>query len=331
MTVCYSPLKAFRDSQNNIIFDNSKGQGICALDLPCGQCIGCRLNHAEGWAVRMVHEAQLHEENSFITLTYNDENLPEGASLNYKHPQKFIKKLRKALSKTKYKDKIRFYRVGEYGDKLGRPHYHLIIFGFDFKAKLRYKGKENELSYHKSNSGNDYYESSMLTDLWDMGRCDVGEVNYNTCMYVAKYVTKKINGAQKHTHYGSKEPEKASMSKRPAIGYEWLKTYYTDVYNEDSVIHDGRRLRTPSSYDKWLEKNNPELYEEIKQDRENSIRKLTDQKTLTMQHENKVLSQKQFKRNLDTDVTPTNELDKRILNYHKKHTNQFHLEQKQRN
>jgi hypothetical protein len=333
MSVCYSPMLAHRTADGNIIFSDPKNIGISELKLPCGQCIGCRLNHAEGWALRMVHEAQCHEENAFITLTYSDENLPEKGNLNYEDVTKFIKKLRKLLNKTHYK--IKYYRVGEYGENFSRPHYHLILFGFDFSAKLRYRGQENEYLHWRTKNGNKYFISSLLTNLWRLGHAEIGEVNYNTCMYVAKYVTKKVNGRNKESHYQRidefgeyipVEPEKSSMSRRQAIGKQWLEKFSSDVYPEDTCIHDARRLKVPRYYDKWLEKNNPTLYDQVKQERENNTKQIS-QVDLTRTHEVKILAQKQFIRELEGDATP-NAIDEKILKYNKDDSIRLHLQRK---
>lgn len=333
MSVCYSPMIAFRTSEGNILFNDPTSLGISELKLPCGQCIGCRLNHAEGWAIRMVHESQLHEQNSFLTLTYSDENLPPNGNLNYGDVTKFIKRLRKVLSSTKVK--IKYYRVGEYGENFSRPHYHIILFGFDFTAKLRYKSQENEHLHWRTKNGNKYYVSTLLNQLWGHGHAEIGEVNYNTCMYVAKYVTKKVNGKNKKSHYQkvlndgeiiSVEPEKSSMSRRNAIGKQWLEEFYTDIYPEDCAIHDGRKLKTPKYYDKWLEKNRPDLFEQVKLERESFTSDIT-QTDLTRQHEVKILAQDQFEREMDGAPTP-NVIDQKILTYNKDEQTRLHLRKK---
>lgn len=324
MSTCLSPIKAHRTIDGNIQFTAKDSH--TELFLPCGQCIGCRLNHAESWAIRMTHEAQLHDQNCFITLTYNDENLPPNGSLNYDHVTKFIKKLRKVLSKTQYK--IKYYRVGEYGENLSRPHYHLILFGFDFSAKLRYHGEENEHIHWRTKNGNKYYVSTLLSKLWGVGHAELGEVNYNTCMYVAKYITKKVNGRQKTAHYGGLEQEKASMSKKEAIGKQWLQQYWSDIYPHDHCIHNSKKLKVPKYYDKWLEKNNPTLYGQIKQNREQSmINSTVDQSELTRIHEVKLLEAKQGTRELE-GAAPTSHIDEQILEYNKNQAEWLHQRKK---
>jgi hypothetical protein len=137
---CYHPIKAWYSKQVNektgkrsLVFREKEGQGN-ELEVPCQKCIGCRLEYSRQWAIRGVHEAQMHDEAYFLTLTYNDENLPQYESLKKDDFQNFLKRYWKYLWPTK----IRYIMCGEYGDNsdrpwepniLGRPHYHAIIYG----------------------------------------------------------------------------------------------------------------------------------------------------------------------------------------------------------
>ena len=115
---CYYPLQGWRSKEltkngkRAIVFDRKKGYVDQPLEVPCGQCIGCRLDRSRDWALRCIHEAQLHEDNSYITLTYDDDNLPANASLDKSDFQKFMKRLRKSLGDKK----VRFFHCGEYGE-----------------------------------------------------------------------------------------------------------------------------------------------------------------------------------------------------------------------
>lgn len=129
------------------------------------------------WAVRIVHEAQMWPQNSFITLTYRPEDLPQGGSLNVEHYQLFMKKLRARNTG----HKIRFFHCGEYGEKLSRPHYHAILFNYDFPDKKVFSEK----------NGNTIYTSELLEDIWGKGFCTIGDVTFQSAAYVARYVMKK--------------------------------------------------------------------------------------------------------------------------------------------
>lgn len=318
-------MKAYRAEDGSVVF-NYVPSVISEFSIPCGQCIGCRLSHAESWAIRQIHEADSHAENCFITLTYSDDHLPENSSLDYSHPTNFLKRLRSVLSKTPYHKKIRYYLVGEYGEKLSRPHYHILLFGFDFSYKIKYRGKTNEKQHWRSKGDRRYYTSTFLDDLWGMGHAEIGDLDLATCMYVSKYVTKKVSGQNKKDHYQSKQPEKAQMSKRPAIGHTFLKKFLSDVYPHDHIVHDARYYRVPRSYDKYLEKTNPELFTQIKISREENIDRKT-QMDLTRSHEHKLCSVKQLKREFD-ESAPINHLEQMRLTYYKKLTAEMHQETK---
>ena len=116
---CYSPIKAYRDSSGTLFFHSKVGTNI--IKLPCGQCVGCRLERSRVWAARCVHEAQMHESNCFITLTYMDNPV----SLDYRDFQLFMKRLRSKSGK-----RVRFFMCGEYGENNSRPHFHAILFGY---------------------------------------------------------------------------------------------------------------------------------------------------------------------------------------------------------
>ena len=133
------------------------------IKVPCGQCIGCRLERSRQWAIRCVHEASLHDANSFITLTYRPDELPPDGSLQKSHFQKFMKRLRKRI----LPKLIRFFHCGEYGDKGARPHYHACVFGYDFPDKKLYTVRD----------GVRLYVSEELQEVWPLGFSTVGDVS----------------------------------------------------------------------------------------------------------------------------------------------------------
>ena len=181
----------------------------------------------------------MHEDNCFVTLTYNENNLPAGGSLQLRHFQLFMKKLR-----GKYGAKIRFFHCGEYGPLLARPHYHALLFGMDFNDKLL---------IHQSPDKKPQYQSNQLEKLWGKGFCTIGAVNYQSAGYCARYIMKKITGRQAESHYQGKKPEYVTMSRRPGIGSTWFAKYQNDIYPDDHVIIDGKPKRVPSYYDYLIE------------------------------------------------------------------------------
>ena len=234
------------------------------MQVPCNGCIGCRLMRSRNWAIRCMHEASLHTHNSFITLTYDPEHIPEDHGLCHQDFQKFMKRLR-----FHSQQKIRYYMAGEYGEgkdgSLGRPHYHAILFGLTFPDRYIWDKKRN------------HYRSEQLEKLWPYGFATIGDVTYNSARYVAQYCMKKITGDQAELHYRKVDPETGeiyqirpeynAMSRRPGIAYDWFHKYNTDVFPSDFIIQDGKKIRSPAYYTKLLEKNDPELHEMVKKHR----------------------------------------------------------------
>jgi len=219
-----------------------------------------------------MHEAQMHEENCFITLTYNPEHLPHDNSLHHDHFQRFIKRLRKGLSPKL----IRYYMAGEYGEQRGRPHYHACIFGHTFKDKAFYK---------KTDAGCNIYTSKELASYWEhinpttgksesIGFSSLGDVTFESAAYVARYIMKKQTGKDSWKHYVDnqsgtiKQAEYNKMSLKPGIGTTWLEKYQTDVYPHDYVIIKGKKVKPPKFYDKIYNRTNPYEYDELLYKRE---------------------------------------------------------------
>jgi len=263
---CYHPLSAYQCADGTIVFQERRWfNTVKTLSLPCGQCIGCRLERSRQWAMRCMHEAQLHEKNSFITLTYDNTHLPSDGSLHYKDFQLFIKRLRKKFGNSR----IRYYMAGEYGENFGRPHFHACIFGYDFHDKKLWK---------RSPSGAMLYRSSDLELLWPFGYSSIGDVNFESAAYVARYIMKKVTGHNSKAHYTetnpetgeitTRKPEFNKMSLKPGIGYDWYKKYKTDVYPHDYVIIKGKKVKPPKFYDKKYKIDNPYEFDELLYKRE---------------------------------------------------------------
>lgn len=264
--VCYDPRTAFAaqttnaNGKRNTTFQMANANrhpitgAIEERTLPCGQCIGCRLDSSKEWAARCTHEALFHEENSFITLTFADQNLPASGSVSKDDTTKFMKRLRKELAPKK----IRFLAVGEYGDKLQRPHYHALIFGHEFP--------DRELHGY-SKSGEKMYRSPTLEKVWKYGYSTVQDFSYKNAAYCARYATKKITGRKAKDHYQGRHPEFHVQSNRPGIGQLFYKHYADDIYPHDTVVINGKEHKVPRYYDKLLDKDNPrelELYKEVR-------------------------------------------------------------------
>ena len=242
MRVHYSP------EDKKILWSSSDDPN---LTIPCRQCVGCRLERSRIWAVRVMHEAQLYSENSYITLTYAPEHL-KSPSLEYEDFQLFMKRLRKRFTgKT-----IRFYMCGEYGEQNRRPHFHACIFNLDFQDKV----------FHKTENGFPVYTSPTLSQLWPFGFSTVGSLTFRSAAYVARYIMKKQTGDGAVFHYLSDEvdpetgeitpltPEFNKMSLKPGIGQKWIEKYMDDVYPHDYVVINGHKTRPPAYYDQQYQK-----------------------------------------------------------------------------
>jgi len=217
------------------------------IAVPCGRCVGCKLERARQWTIRIMHEAQGHRDNCFLTLTLRDDELVYGnsqATLFKPHLQKFWKRLRKEV-----KCEVRYFACGEYGERGARPHYHACLFGFDFPDKILLR----------SDGRNDLYHSDLLDDLWTHGHCSVGALTPASAAYVARYIMDKKLGkeAEFYERLGI-EPEFTAMSRRPGIGSRWISKYITDVYPADRVVGDsGDKSRPPRFYDEIFKAQNP--------------------------------------------------------------------------
>jgi hypothetical protein len=262
---CYSPLKGFRNLENGgIVFKRSSIAGE-AMEVACGQCLGCRLDRSRMWAIRIVHEASLHEDNCFLTLTYDPEHLPPGGTLVKSDFQKFMKRLRKRFSDRK----IRYFHCGEYGDQLQRPHYHACIFGFyPQDAQLLIENPEYNT-----------YTSDVLSDTWGLGFVTVSELTFQSAAYTARYIMKKVNGHKADDHYLRCDengvaywllPEYVTMSRRPGIGKDWYEKYKTDVFPSDDVPVPGVGVlpKVPRYYEEILRCEDENAHAEIKKIRE---------------------------------------------------------------
>ena len=274
------------------------------MEVGCGHCLGCRLAYSHMWAMRIVHEASLHEfdgGNCFITLTYRDKTecetydqlkngqyVPDDWSLHKSHFQKFMKRLRKAFPD----NKIRYFAVGEYGRKCehgidltkydcplcntGRPHFHACIFNLSF----------SDLEAYQSDNAVTRYTSPTLEKIWGYGFVDVGELTYNSAAYCAKYILKKVRAVVCDHHYMKFDeygvvtfitPEFTMMSrgnasskgKRCGIGAGWFDRYRDDVFPSDETPVPGFGVMkgVPRYYYEMLKEDDPEMYEQIKKKR----------------------------------------------------------------
>lgn len=200
------------------------------MDVPCGKCEGCRMDYARSWAIRCVHEASMHDSNCCITLTYDPDHLPANRELDKRGMQNWLKILRNNIGS------FRYFGCGEYGALGDRPHYHIILFGFDWPDKVL-------TTIH---GGAKHYESKWLRELWHRGHVDVGECSYSSAAYIARYCFKKQSGVTTCSHV---QPEYTLKSLRPGIGADFVQRYKDDLLVNFSCLYDGKEFAIPKFYE----------------------------------------------------------------------------------
>lgn len=217
------------------------------IEIPCNNCVGCKLERARQWSIRMMHEVKCHSENCFLTLTYDDQHVPQDYSLKIRDMQLFWKKLRQKLGDRV----IRYFCCGEYGDLNGRPHYHAIVFNYDAADKK---------PHSRSESGELIYTSEVLSQVWGNGHIVTQDVTRKSCAYVARYCLKKVKtgdtfGADRYYRVSpmdgqaySVSPEFATMSRRTGIGSGYVDRFKSDFYPSGFLVVDGVRQAPPQFY-----------------------------------------------------------------------------------
>ena len=238
------------------------------VTIPCNKCHHCKMNYARDWSTRAQLEMQFHKQSSFLTLTYDDDHLPDSASLEKRDYQLFMKRYRKHLATYEQGKKIRYLACGEYGERLGRPHYHALIFGHQFDDLQRIENAP---------SGEPQYQSETLNQLWGKGRCTIGEANGRTANYIAAYVSKKQTGYKRNEAFGRADLDTGEwteieapglfMSRMPGIGARFYENFKTDVFPSDELIIKGKRYPVPPYYYSLLKQNDPELFAQVRDKR----------------------------------------------------------------
>lgn len=245
---CFRPLNAYRLDSGDVVLSGARNAPTGRrMELPCGRCIGCKLDRARAWSVRITHEAQLYDGNSFVTLDYAPESLPASLSLEYSDFQGFMKRLRRRVQGCGVgpdgRKPVRFFCAGEYGETFKRPHWHAILFNCRMPDAEKYK--------------NGTYRSRLLEDIWGHGNAVIGDVTPQSAAYVAGYTLHKAYERSEdyedviNTSTGeltARRPEFVTMSRRPGIGAWWYEKYARDLFPHDGAVQDGSRFKVPSYY-----------------------------------------------------------------------------------
>ncbi len=283
---CYAPLKGYKELITGA-WQFHKGNSAQKMEVACGQCFGCRVDHRLMWSIRIIHEAHMHRDhfgNSWATLTYrdpsaaNEEQFKAGHyidrhyQLQPSHVSDFIRSLRRAN-----KDhKIRYFYCGEYGDENERPHYHICLFNHSFDDQYLWKDDEGLYTY----------TSESLQKHWPWGFTTVAELSLRNAAYTAGYALKKITGKKGFDHYLRCDehgeaywllPEYIRMStgrKFPAgLGAKFYEKYRSDIFPSDTspIPGSGESQLVPRYYTNILAERDPAMLESIKNLRQKFI------------------------------------------------------------
>lgn len=249
-----------------------EGKTYEQIEIPCGKCIGCRLEYSRQWALRIQKEASLYEHNWFLTITYNDMHLPIWETINKEtgeyilgHPlnpedlTKLMKRIRWHWKKKYNHEGIRFFACGEYGEITDRAHYHGAIMNFPIPKE--------ELEPYKCNAlGDQLYKCKLLDKIWGKGFVTVGSLTWQSAAYVARYILKKQKGdpRQSKAFYTSqgKIPEFTRCSRKPGIAREWYELHKDEIYKNDEIFVPKRgggtlKLRPAQYFDRLYDLEHP--------------------------------------------------------------------------
>ena len=290
---CFFPKQVFftlrTDGKKEVRFSNQNARlwregkplvGENRGTLPCGWCVGCRMDKSQSLAVRASHELIMSPRSCFLTLTYADKFLPKDGSVRKEVAKKFMHDLRQRCArgfeyvdlkgKTQFyqqSEGIRFLSCGEYGDNFERPHYHFLIFNFDFLDRR----------FFKRSRGGRIYVSETLSRLWPYGHHGIGMVTFESAAYVARYVHKKIVGDLAEEHYQGRNPEFVEYSRMPGLGRPYLEQYINDIYPRDHVIvQRDRKVKVPQYYDRVIKVLYPDLWKQVSDARLERRNELSD-------------------------------------------------------
>lgn len=242
--------------------DSPLSPDLFPIQIPCSQCIGCRIEYGRQMAMRCMKERECHDASSFVTLTYSGDR--DMTSLEPRDYVLFMKKVRNVFGSG-----IKMVVAGEY-TKAFRPHFHLLLFGVGFRDKVPYK---------VSPSGEMLYRSPLLEGMWTKGFSSIGDVTFESAAYVCKYSLKKVTGVRENDEFNrvieenGLLPEFVQFSRRGGIGRAWFEKYADEVFPMDRVWMRDKWMKPPRFFTQVYAKDHPLEVELIKLDRKNNVDK----------------------------------------------------------
>lgn len=285
--MCTSPKKAWlpinsdQDNKKTLLFKPpvvTKLHLYENIETPCNHCVACEKLRSLRTAIQLACELNTTPgESWFVTLTYDDENLPNDFSVHKDHLQKFIKKLRKWRTKTNHIGNFRYLSQGEYGGKFQRPHYHLAGFNLTLP----------DLRSVASKGSYPAFESEQITKIWGHGNVHLIRLCFENCLYIAQHhIDEKVDNKVKTHETPIRHPvtnklikirntEFSTRSSKPGIGKDFFEKYFSDIYPCDYMINKGQKMPVPRYFDKLLKDQAPEIYEGIKQQRSEKVEEKT--------------------------------------------------------
>lgn len=279
---CFRPLSAYRffgddpsfvhaSGKRRLFFGKSAekllpryGSSHELVVLPCGKCLGCLLRRVSDWSLRCVYEAAGWSRSSFLTLTYRTSELPPNRSLLKDHHQRFFKRLRQRLLRDHGIRALRYFMCGEYGEKKGRPHYHVVLFGWDFPDRVEVPNNPS--------ARDPLYTSPYLEEIWGHGDVRIGEVSSESAAYVARYSLKKLRGKSgKYYESAGQVPPYIACSK--GIAKKHFERFKGDHYPSDEAVclTTCQKRPNPRYFDKLLERVDAAALEAVKEARVESL------------------------------------------------------------
>lgn len=263
--MCTSPITAYWKPRGGISFEKLRECSGRTVQLPCRQCLHCRLIHAGEWATRFMAESYFHSNAWFLTLTQDDDHGSNWSSLDKAVLAAFWHRWRMRGVQ------LRYGAAGEYGERTERAHYHAAVFGPEIPG-LEF--------FRKNERGERLYTSDWLSDLWGRGFVTVAPLDAGTAAYVAGYCLRDVH-AKDDGRYDTVTPSGEyvertlpffTMSRRPGIGRGFVEKYGSQFGAGDFMISGGQKVKTPKYFHNVLEELNPPLAADLKAAREAQIR-----------------------------------------------------------